>query len=111
VPVPLFDPSSPRAPLRADLRAAVHRVIDGGNYVLGPEVEASETEFAAYLGAEHAIGVANSQAPDRVREGLRWRQAPLGIGNAYANERRSSALGQQPKFIQQLKRLHTKGRP
>jgi len=59
MPVPLFDPSSPRAPLRADLRAAVHRVLDGGAFVLGPEVEAFETEFAAYLGAGHAIGVAN----------------------------------------------------
>jgi dTDP-3-amino-3,4,6-trideoxy-alpha-D-glucose transaminase len=59
MPVPLFDPASPRAPLRADLRAAVHRVLDGGAFVLGPEVEAFETEFAAYLGAGHAIGVAN----------------------------------------------------
>jgi dTDP-3-amino-3,4,6-trideoxy-alpha-D-glucose transaminase len=59
VPVPLFDPSTPLGPLRADLRAAVHRVLDGGQFVLGPEVEAFETEFAAYLGARHAIGVAN----------------------------------------------------
>lgn len=59
MPVPLFDPTTPRAPLRADLRAAVHRVLDGGAFVLGPEVEAFETEFAAYLGAGHAIGVAN----------------------------------------------------
>jgi dTDP-3-amino-3,4,6-trideoxy-alpha-D-glucose transaminase len=59
VAVPLFDPSSPLGPLRADLRAAVHRVLDGGQFILGPEVEAFETEFAAYLGAGHAIGVAN----------------------------------------------------
>jgi dTDP-3-amino-3,4,6-trideoxy-alpha-D-glucose transaminase len=59
MPVPLFDPTSPLSPLRADLRAAVHRVLDGGQFILGPEVEAFETEFAAYLGAGHAIGVAN----------------------------------------------------
>jgi dTDP-3-amino-3,4,6-trideoxy-alpha-D-glucose transaminase len=59
MPVPLFDPTSPQAPLRADIRAAVHRVLDGGHFVLGPEVKAFETEFAAYLGAGHAIGVAN----------------------------------------------------
>ena len=34
-------------------------VIAGGRYILGPEVEAFEREFAAYLGAEHCIGVAN----------------------------------------------------
>jgi dTDP-4-amino-4,6-dideoxygalactose transaminase len=59
VPVPLFDPTSPQAPLRADIRAAVHRVLDNGQFILGPEVQAFETEFAAYLGAGHAIGVAN----------------------------------------------------
>src|SRR5690242_18440138 len=59
MPVPLFDPTTPQAPLRADIRAAVHRVLDNGQFILGPEVQAFETEFAAYLGAGHAIGVAN----------------------------------------------------
>ena len=59
VPVPLFDPRTPLAPLRADLHAAVGRVLDDGRFILGPEVEAFEAEFAAYLGARHAIGVAN----------------------------------------------------
>jgi dTDP-4-amino-4,6-dideoxygalactose transaminase len=59
MPVPLFDTTSSQAPLRADIRAAVHRVLDSGHFVLGPEVEAFETEFAAYVGAGHAIGVAN----------------------------------------------------
>ena len=59
MPVPLFDTETPRVPLRADLRSAVHRVLDDGRFILGPEVEAFEREFAAYLGAGHAIGVAN----------------------------------------------------
>ncbi len=59
MPVPLFDTATPIAPLRAQLRAAVERVLDSGAYVLGPEVEAFEREFARYLGAGHAIGVAN----------------------------------------------------
>jgi dTDP-3-amino-3,4,6-trideoxy-alpha-D-glucose transaminase len=41
----------------ADVRAAVSRVIASGWYVLGPEVEAFELEFAAAMGAAHAIGV------------------------------------------------------
>ncbi|MFO1216876.1 MAG: DegT/DnrJ/EryC1/StrS family aminotransferase [Burkholderiaceae bacterium] len=44
---------------RAALLAACERVIDGGQYVLGPEVEAFEAEFAAYCGVRHCIGVAN----------------------------------------------------
>src|SRR5688572_29451383 len=59
VPVPLFDPQGPLRPLRAELRTAVHRVLDGGAFILGPEVEAFEREWAAYLGARHAVGVAN----------------------------------------------------
>ncbi|HUN78869.1 MAG TPA: DegT/DnrJ/EryC1/StrS family aminotransferase [Solirubrobacteraceae bacterium] len=57
--VPLFDTAGPLAPLRAELRAAVNRVLDSGSYILGPEVGAFEEEFAGYCGAAHAVGVAN----------------------------------------------------
>ena len=40
-----------------DVRAAIDRVIERGWFVLGPEVEAFEQEFAAASGASHAIGV------------------------------------------------------
>ena len=57
--VPLFDTSTALKPLRDDLRDAVARVLDSGRYILGPEVEAFEREFADYCGAKHAVGVAN----------------------------------------------------
>src|SRR5207244_3040252 len=41
----------------ADVRAAIDRVIARGWFVLGPEVEAFEQEFAAASGAAHAVGV------------------------------------------------------
>jgi dTDP-3-amino-3,4,6-trideoxy-alpha-D-glucose transaminase len=59
VRIPLFDTSTALAPLREELRAAVARVLDSERYILGPEVEAFEREFAAYCGAAHAVGVAN----------------------------------------------------
>jgi dTDP-3-amino-3,4,6-trideoxy-alpha-D-glucose transaminase len=59
MPVPLFDTSTPLIPLREELRRAVERVLDSERYILGPEVEAFEREFADYCGVEHAIGVAN----------------------------------------------------
>jgi dTDP-3-amino-3,4,6-trideoxy-alpha-D-glucose transaminase len=40
-----------------DIRAAIDRVIERGWFVLGPEVDAFEREFAAASGAAHAIGV------------------------------------------------------
>ena len=42
-----------------DIRAAIERVVSSGWFVLGPEVEAFETEFAAASRASHAIGVGN----------------------------------------------------
>ena len=42
---------------RAAVRAAVERVIASGWFVLGPEVEQFETEFAAASHAKHAVGV------------------------------------------------------
>lgn len=41
----------------ADVRAAIDRVIASGWFVLGPEVEAFEREFAAASGVAHAVGV------------------------------------------------------
>jgi dTDP-3-amino-3,4,6-trideoxy-alpha-D-glucose transaminase len=57
--IPLFDTTTPLEPLREELRAAVDRVLDSGQFVLGPELAAFESEFATHLGTEHAIGVAN----------------------------------------------------
>lgn len=47
------------AALLDELEAAASRVVRSGWYVLGPEVNAFETEFAAYVGTKHCIGVAN----------------------------------------------------
>ena len=41
----------------AAVRTAIDRVIASGWFVLGPEVEAFETEFAAASGVPHAVGV------------------------------------------------------
>src|SRR5256714_6019318 len=72
--VPLFDPSTPLAPLRDELRDAVARVLDSHSYILGPEVEAFEAELAAYVGVPHAVGVANGT------EALTIALRALGVG-------------------------------
>jgi dTDP-3-amino-3,4,6-trideoxy-alpha-D-glucose transaminase len=43
----------------ASVQAAIDRVIASGWFVLGPEVEAFESEFAAAFGAAFAVGVGN----------------------------------------------------
>jgi dTDP-4-amino-4,6-dideoxygalactose transaminase len=57
--VPLFDTTTPLAPLRGQIEDAIAGVIDDGRFILGPNVAAFEQEFAAYCGASQAVGVAN----------------------------------------------------
>jgi len=54
-----IDLAAERAALGSAVHDAVLRVIDSGRYVLGPEVEAFERDFAALHGVRHGIGVAS----------------------------------------------------
>jgi dTDP-4-amino-4,6-dideoxygalactose transaminase len=47
------------APFRAELDAALRRVLDSGWFILGKEVAAFESEFAAATGSKYCVGVAN----------------------------------------------------
>lgn len=58
-PIPQTDPKAGYLDLKADIDAAVARVLSGGWYILGKEVSAFESEFAAWCGNAHGIGVAN----------------------------------------------------
>ncbi|PIR26672.1 MAG: cell wall biogenesis protein [Deltaproteobacteria bacterium CG11_big_fil_rev_8_21_14_0_20_42_23] len=44
---------------KAELMSAVEGVLDSGRYILGPEVEGFEHEFAEYCQAKFAFGVSN----------------------------------------------------
>jgi dTDP-3-amino-3,4,6-trideoxy-alpha-D-glucose transaminase len=70
--VPLFATSL--APYHDRLSEAIDRVARSGRYILGPEVEAFESEFAGYLGVEHCVAVANGT--DALTIALR----ALGVG-------------------------------
>jgi dTDP-4-amino-4,6-dideoxygalactose transaminase len=57
--VPFLDLKAVYAELQPELDEALRRVLSSGWYIMGPEVEAFEAEFAAYCEARHCIGVAN----------------------------------------------------
>jgi dTDP-4-amino-4,6-dideoxygalactose transaminase len=59
VRIPLFQLEAWQAPLYAQVEARLSEVVERGRFILGPEVEAFEREFASYLGVPHVIGVAN----------------------------------------------------
>jgi dTDP-4-amino-4,6-dideoxygalactose transaminase len=71
---PVTDPYAQYLELRTDLDAAINRVLQSGNYILGPECELFETEFAQFMGAKFAVGVGNGT--DALALALR----ALGIG-------------------------------
>lgn len=68
------DPKAAYLALKEETDAAIRRVLQSGHYILGPEGEAFEKEFAQWLGATGAVGVANGT--DAIELALR----ALGIG-------------------------------
>ena len=102
MPVPLFDTTTALAPLRERIAAAIADVVSQRRFILGPEVEAFEQEFAAYCGARHAVGVANGT--DALTIALR----AMGVGPGdevivpsftfYATAEAVPATGARPVF-------------
>jgi dTDP-3-amino-3,4,6-trideoxy-alpha-D-glucose transaminase len=98
--VPLFATSL--EPYHARLSEAIDRVARSGRYILGPEVEAFEREFADYLGVRHCVGVANGT--DALTIALR----ALGVGPGdevvmpsftfYATAEAAIVMGARPVF-------------
>jgi dTDP-4-amino-4,6-dideoxygalactose transaminase len=57
--IPFLDLGAAYRELEAEINDSVKRILQSGWYILGEEVEAFESEFAAYCNAAHAVGVAN----------------------------------------------------
>jgi dTDP-4-amino-4,6-dideoxygalactose transaminase len=57
--IPFLDLHAAYSELREQIDHAVARVLESGWYILGPETEAFEQEFAAFCQVEHAVGLAS----------------------------------------------------
>lgn len=53
--IPLVDLKEQYSALKIEMDRSVLSAIDGGQYILGPEVERFEKDFAKYLGAKHFV--------------------------------------------------------
>jgi UDP-2-acetamido-2-deoxy-ribo-hexuluronate aminotransferase len=60
--------------LKQEIDAGIQRVLEHGQYILGPEVAELEEKLAAYVGAKYCISVANGT------DALQIAQMALGIG-------------------------------
>ncbi len=58
-PIPFIDVAAQRRRLGASIDAAIARVLDHCQFILGPEVAAFESELAAFCGARHAVACAS----------------------------------------------------
>lgn len=72
--IPFVDFRPHVAAYRAQIDAAIARVLDSGWFILGPECEAFERELAAYFGVADAVAVANGT------EALQLALEALGVG-------------------------------
>jgi dTDP-4-amino-4,6-dideoxygalactose transaminase len=103
LPIPFVDLQGQHASLRAQLDAAVRRVIHRCDFILGADVDAFEAEFAAYCGARHCIGVASGTSALR----LALQAAGVGLhdevilpANTYiASALAVSSLGATPVLV------------
>jgi len=58
-PIPFIDIASQRRRLRTEIDTAVMKVLDHGQYVMGPEVSKLEADLAAFCGAKHVLSCAS----------------------------------------------------
>ncbi len=72
--VPLLDLKAQYETIRADVDAAIRRVVESQYFINGPEVDAFEREVAAYSQTAHAVGL--SSGTDAILVGL----MALGVG-------------------------------
>ena len=57
--IPLVDLKAQYNSIRGEIERAIQKVIEGGQFILGEEVEALEKEIAHFLGVKYAVGVAS----------------------------------------------------
>jgi len=57
--IPLVDLTAQYHSIKDEIDTAVHATLESGHFILGPAVSKFEESIAAYLGVEHAIGLAS----------------------------------------------------
>ena len=101
--IPFVDLKSLHNELRGELQEVFERVLENSSFVLGPEVQRFEQEFAAYVGTTHCVAVNTGTAA------IHLALAALGIGPGdevitvphtfIATAEAITAVGARPVFV------------
>lgn len=103
IKIPILDLKPEVNELRADIHAAIDRVLDRTDFIMGEDVHLFEQEIAEYLGVKHAIGV-NSGTDALV---ISLRALGIGFGDEvittpftfFATAESISMVGAKPVFV------------
>ena len=77
-PISFIDLNAQQARIRVEIEDAIKRVLNHGHYIMGPEIEALETELAAFSGSKNVISCASGT------DALLMIMMALGIGRGDA---------------------------
>ncbi|MEL7523788.1 MAG: DegT/DnrJ/EryC1/StrS family aminotransferase, partial [Cyanobacteria bacterium J06553_1] len=72
--IPILDLKPQYQSIKAEIKAAIDKVLESGQFILGPTVSQFEADAAQYLGVKYAIGV--NSGTDALMIALR----ALGVG-------------------------------
>ncbi|MEO1637346.1 MAG: DegT/DnrJ/EryC1/StrS family aminotransferase [Cyanobacteria bacterium J06631_9] len=103
IQIPILDLKPQYQSIKADIQAAIDKVLESGQFIMGPIVRQFEADVAEYLGVKHAIGV--NSGTDALVISLR----ALGIGagdevittpfSFFATAESISCVGAKPVFV------------
>jgi dTDP-4-amino-4,6-dideoxygalactose transaminase len=101
--IPVLDLKPQYESLKSEIQVAISRVLESGQFIMGPDVKQFEQEVAEYLGVRHAIAV--NSGTDALVIGLK----ALGIGEGdevittpfsfFATAESISSVGAKPIFV------------
>ena len=110
-PIPLVDVGAQYRAIKPEIDRAIQAVLDRGQFILGPDVEALERELAAYCQTAHAVAVASGT--DALE--LALRASGIGPGDEvittafsfFATAEAVVAVGARPIFVDLEPRTYT----
>ena len=102
-PISFIDLKAQQARIRPAIDRAIARVLDHGQYIMGPEIAELERQLAAFTGAKHAISCASGTDAlmmAMIAKGIRPGDAVLCPGFTYTATPESLVLlGGTPVFV------------